>query len=264
MSGADDAPLRVRDRRKPGWAWFERAVLDRYGATIGPDGIAVYMVLAAYANNDEQSSFPSYQTIADKIGRSRRQVIRTIAHLEQLGLIAKAPRYDAGAEPSSNLYILLELRPGGDTQSLGSDTQSPQVVTTSHQVVTDSHPNKTQVTRPNDRDSGRGRAAPTAPPLPMYEVFGLADFTTATATVRGVERIDLAEQHARLLDAYRSEQRAAPGTWPALQADARQWARREVSHLAKERNTTAHGTQPTTGTKLGAKLTGIAGRLAAT
>ncbi|OMH30674.1 helix-turn-helix domain-containing protein [Tersicoccus sp. Bi-70] len=58
------------------------------------DGLApaqrlILLVLADHAHNDGTAAFPSYATIADAVGLSRRQVMRQVLELETLGLIRR-------------------------------------------------------------------------------------------------------------------------------------------------------------------------------
>lgn len=105
----------VRDRR-PGYLRVYNDLYDRFGARLGPYGLAVYVALCRYANA-ESECWPSHTTIAKGTGMSRRQVIREVNKLEQLGVIAVER-----SKHSSHVYILLDTC---DTQShLPCDTQS--------------------------------------------------------------------------------------------------------------------------------------------
>src|SRR3954454_9304538 len=76
-----DGPFTVRDRRRKGYFTIDNELLDRCGAELGPYGLAVYMALARFANQDN-ACWPSLATIAQRTGMSRRQVIREIAKLQ--------------------------------------------------------------------------------------------------------------------------------------------------------------------------------------
>ena len=105
----------VRDRR-PGFLRVDNTLYDRYGAELGPYGLAVYMALCRYTNQDSEC-WPSYGKIAKGTGMSRRQVIREVAKMEHLQIIAIERNHH-----TSNVFILLDT----------SDTQSPPPVTHSH------------------------------------------------------------------------------------------------------------------------------------
>lgn len=97
-----DKQITIRDLRKGDWYWVSKVLLDRYGSTIKPIGIAIYNCLAQHANQ-EGFCFPSHKYMADKIGASISSVQRGIRQLIKLGIIRKSrQRYH-------NVYYLLEL-----------------------------------------------------------------------------------------------------------------------------------------------------------
>jgi len=143
----DDKPFQIRDRRGGNRYFIDNAFLrGGWGAKIGPYGIAIYNALAMFADADAQSAWPSYQTIADLTGMSRRQAIRKVDKLAGYHIINKQERDDPKTESRNQTNLIILLHPNewtSDSQSLvthshqGSDSQSPG-------VVTHSHPNKTQ------------------------------------------------------------------------------------------------------------------------
>jgi hypothetical protein len=123
MVGNNDTFV-VRDRR-PGFLRVYNDLYDKFGSTLGPYGLAVYMGLCRYSNQDSEC-WPSYSTIAKGTGMSRRQVIREVAKLEDLKIIAVERNHH-----SANVFILLDTSdtqspPPSDTQSPPSDTLSPK------------------------------------------------------------------------------------------------------------------------------------------
>jgi len=97
-----DEKITIRDLRKGDWYWISKVLLDEYGSTIGPIGIAIYNCLAEHANQ-EGFCFPSHQTIANKIGASISSVQRGIRQLIKLEIIRKSRRR------YHNVYYLLRL-----------------------------------------------------------------------------------------------------------------------------------------------------------
>lgn len=120
----------VRDIRERGWLWIDNSVLERYGAELGPYGIAVYVTLAYRANGHTQKCWPGRADIARLIGISAKQVSREVAKLEQLGLIGVERRWKPGdQDQDTNVYTLLSVSgEGRDRESLG--TGSPAEVGT--------------------------------------------------------------------------------------------------------------------------------------
>lgn len=54
--------------------------------------ISVYVTLCKFADYENKTAFPSYQTIADKIGCSRNKVIKSMKKLVEIGLVTKKKR----------------------------------------------------------------------------------------------------------------------------------------------------------------------------
>ena len=120
----------VRDRR-PGYLRVYNDLYDRFGAQLGPYGLAVYMALCRYANQDSEC-WPSYGTIAKGTGMSRRQAMREVAKLEALHIIEVQRE-----ERKPCIFILLDT----------SDTQSPALVTHSHQPSDTQSPKQSPVNK---------------------------------------------------------------------------------------------------------------------
>jgi len=93
--------FQIRDAR-PGFLRVDNDLYDRYGAELGPYGLAVYMALCRYANVASEC-WPSYATIAQGTGMSRRKVIYEIRKLEDLGVIEVQRNRD-----TSNVFVLLD------------------------------------------------------------------------------------------------------------------------------------------------------------
>ena len=111
-----DTNFVVRDAR-PGFLRVDNDLYDRFGAQLGPYGLAVYMALCRYANRDSEC-WPSYATIAQGTGMSWRKVASTVAQLEDLGVIAI--ERNAG---TSSTFVLL-------------DTNAPRAYPPMHHVHT--------------------------------------------------------------------------------------------------------------------------------
>lgn len=103
-----DLPIIVRDRRRKGFFTIDNELLDRFGAQLKAHGLAVYMALARFADQDS-TCWPSLATISRKTGVSRPQVIREITKLKALNLIAVEHQVNEKGEFSSNIYTLLDI-----------------------------------------------------------------------------------------------------------------------------------------------------------
>ncbi len=96
---------RARDRNAKGTGgrFFIDNVFFRgnWARVVGPYGIAVYNVLALHADAITQTCWPSYETIAELAGMSRRQAMTAIGQLAIRRII------HIGKKGRSNLYTLL-------------------------------------------------------------------------------------------------------------------------------------------------------------
>lgn len=97
----------VRDQRNPGWSWFDDRLVKEYGRELGSTGIAVYMVLCTFANNETQQCYPSHKTIATMLGISRPTVKKYLEKLRDMGWIQWDIRHEENGARTSNLYTLL-------------------------------------------------------------------------------------------------------------------------------------------------------------
>lgn len=149
---AHDLPFEVQDRRKRGYFTIDNVLLDVYGKEIGPFAIAVYAVLARFANSDSEC-WPGYATIAERTGMSTKQVGREITKLAAKQIISVTPRYNPETKVhSSNLYTLLDITGGMDCVSIGGmdcvsipmDRKSPR-----------RKPNKKDIAKENDKRNYR-------------------------------------------------------------------------------------------------------------
>jgi len=77
----------IRDLRNGGWYWINRHIINKYGKLLRASGLAVYNVLASYANSSSQTCFPTQKSIAEHLGLSVRTVNRKIRLLKDFKLI---------------------------------------------------------------------------------------------------------------------------------------------------------------------------------
>lgn len=104
-SAADE----IIDEREPGFFIIDDEVIENYGASLGPLGVAVYNVLVKHAGRG-RSCFPSYATIAELLGIDRKTAIKGVGLLLEAKLIGKSPRMDDAGDPTSNSYRILPVR----------------------------------------------------------------------------------------------------------------------------------------------------------
>ena len=141
---AAEKTFAVRDQRTIKRFWIDDAVYDTYAAQIGIYAYAVYTALVRHANT-AQTCFPSYATIAKKLGISKRHVIQEIEKLKSAGLIKASPRQKTGKKGTdsqdSNLYTLLEI--GSNNVGVVHDIHYPSACH-ALPLVHDMHPKEAQ------------------------------------------------------------------------------------------------------------------------
>ena len=79
--------LKLRSIKRGKWYWIDKSILKKYASELKSSGLAVYNVLAYFANSKSQSCFPTQKTMADLIGLSRRTVSRKVRLLKEKGII---------------------------------------------------------------------------------------------------------------------------------------------------------------------------------
>lgn len=129
----------------------------------------VYMVLRSYANGQDDTAFPSYNTIAQKGSMSKRKAIDCVKRLEELGLIKKEERLTASknrkVSQTSNLYTI--YRPSDLVHSMheGSAQHARGVVHNMHEGSAQHAPKKNQykkqVLKNNIKSIGNKKASVT-------------------------------------------------------------------------------------------------------
>lgn len=83
----NDNKSEIRDLRNGGWYWISRQIVNQYGKILRASGLAVYNVLASFANSNTQTCFPTQRSIAEHLGLSIRTVNRKIRLLKDFRLI---------------------------------------------------------------------------------------------------------------------------------------------------------------------------------
>lgn len=163
-----------------GFYIIDNFIIDEYGPKIGVYGVAVYNLIVKYTNDEGTNAFPSYQTIANKLGMSRPKAIETVNLLIEVGLIEKEKRTDLAGDATSNLYSLVRFGgkqrlPDGDYGLLGGKRglppgkpRLPQVVNVVYQGGKRGLPyqypmNNTQSERESIHDDTNGIAKPSLP-----------------------------------------------------------------------------------------------------
>ena len=82
---------------------IENSIIDNM-AKIGVYGYAVYCAIKRHLNQQTGDCYPSYATIARKVGIDRGTVIRYVKRLKALNLISPLLRFKEDGSPTSNQY----------------------------------------------------------------------------------------------------------------------------------------------------------------
>ena len=90
---------------------IDNILIDEYGEKIGALGIAIYNVLARYADRVTGICYPCIGTIAKKLKLGRTTVKKYLRILLNHCLIAISHRVSLAGDPTSNRYIILDPSP---------------------------------------------------------------------------------------------------------------------------------------------------------
>ena len=83
---------------------IDNAIIDDVAAQIGIYGLGIYVAIKRHLNQKTGECFPSYKTIARKLGIDRGTVIRYVKKLKALNLLSPLLRFKEDGSPTSNQY----------------------------------------------------------------------------------------------------------------------------------------------------------------
>jgi DNA-binding MarR family transcriptional regulator len=95
---------------------IDNDIIDVHAKTIGAIGIAIYAVLARYANRRTGECWPAIARIQRTLKLGRSSVKRYLKRLEAAGLITVEERWSEEGDRTSNLYTLLNPEPDAIAQ----------------------------------------------------------------------------------------------------------------------------------------------------
>jgi DNA-binding MarR family transcriptional regulator len=90
---------------------IDNDIIDVHAKTIGAIGVAIYTVLARYANRRTGECWPTVARIARMLDLGRSTVKRYLHRLQAAGLISIEERWDEEGDRTSNRYTLLTPDP---------------------------------------------------------------------------------------------------------------------------------------------------------
>jgi hypothetical protein len=106
-------------------------IIDKCAATIGIYGLGIYLAIKRHLNQKTGDCFPSYKTIARKLGIDRGTVIRYVKKLKAVGLVDPEWRFKEDGSHNSNQYNFQEALSSAPS---GSGSKQPEV------AAPDNHP----------------------------------------------------------------------------------------------------------------------------
>lgn len=116
----------VRDMRHKEKFFVDDAYLNGYAKYLGTTTSMVYFVLCRHADKN-QECFPSYDTIAEKLGVSDATVKRSIKTLKEWNIICIAKRKRKDGKFLHNSYTLLDKSVWQNKPEVTDDPRSPEV-----------------------------------------------------------------------------------------------------------------------------------------
>lgn len=211
------AVIEVRDERRRGWFAISNEVVDAYGPQIGANGLAVYAVLARFADSSTREAHPSHERIAKLTVLSRRTVINSLNKLRDVGLIAITKRYTdnaaGGRRQMPSLYTLLTPSTSASVHLVHTgQCAKTQCAPGAHKQ--DSSVNKTQQ---QQREAKSAAAADSLTPSQTGLMSSLASFGV-TGNRRSLAIVRRIADKPRVLEVVRE-----------------QWAQIEANHSARNK-----------------------------
>jgi Helix-turn-helix domain len=82
----------------------DNSIIDDCASQIGVYGLGIYVAIKRHLNQKTGDCFPSYKTIARKLGVDRGTVIRYVKKLTALNLLSPQLRFKEDGSPTSNQY----------------------------------------------------------------------------------------------------------------------------------------------------------------
>ena len=97
---------------------IDHSIVDNLAAQIGIYGLGIYIAIKRHLNQKTGECFPSYKTIARKLGIDRGTVIRYVKKLKALNVLSPQLRFKEDGSPTSNQY---NFDKGGQQAGGGSE-----------------------------------------------------------------------------------------------------------------------------------------------
>ncbi|WBF79012.1 RepA-like replication initiator [Arthrobacter phage Bolt007] len=129
---------------------------------VSGEAVKLYGILSTYLNPTSRIVWPSRQTLASRLGKSRPESVdRYLAELSGIGAVEVVPRYRADGGRSSNAYRIIRTPPRDIARRVPPlETEEAPPLKTAEELKT--------ILNLEDRDSSlRSESRPTAPAEPV-------------------------------------------------------------------------------------------------
>ena len=109
---------------------IDNDIIDDCASQLGIYGLGIYLGIKRHLNQKTGECYPSYATIARKLGIDRSTVIRYVKKLKALKLLSPQLRFKEDGSPTSNQYNFSSASTPSskDEPKEGSGTEPPPVV----------------------------------------------------------------------------------------------------------------------------------------
>ena len=130
---------------------IDNDIIDADIPKMGTIGFAIFVVLKRHLNQKTGDCYPSYKTIARKVGIDRSTVIRYVKKLTALHLVSPELRFKEDGSPSSNQYDLQKTGHAAPAKNQAAGNAVPAII----QAPDDAVPTKkTTDSVQKEQDSG--------------------------------------------------------------------------------------------------------------
>jgi helix-turn-helix protein len=140
---------------------IDNSIIDDCAAQIGIYGLGIYVAIKRHLNQRTGDCYPSYQTIARKLGIDRSTVIRYVKKLKALNLLSPLLRFKEDGSPTSNQY---NFNPRESETFKGSGTKQPEIVVEDNQLSSTEPPEQPSSSNKKQRTITDVDFFPTNPP----------------------------------------------------------------------------------------------------
>jgi hypothetical protein len=177
---------------------IDNDIIDVHAKSIGALGIAIYAVLARYANRKTGECWPAIARIERTLNLGRSTVKRYLHRLQAAGLITIEERWDEEGDRTSNRYTLLDPDPNAIAKR---QEQSETPVLFAPATTTEGGGSATELPSVPADDAGRSTSNPEPSDPQNQQRETTSDVASRGQTNRQRTCLHPAEEVHRMADA---------------------------------------------------------------